>query len=659
MAVTLEELVVKLSADNSDLKRKLDEAEKASKKTTDGISKGFKGAGAWLSRFTANLAANLAAGAFRALGRAAVDLFNIFLTDGVKAAQVQEDAINALNTALKTSGELTKETSLELQAFASELQKTTKFGDETTLSAMALIQSIGQLEKDALKKATIAAADMAVALGVDLKTAANLVGRAATGEIGTLSRYGITVQRGADNTETFANALDAISSKFGGAAAAQINTYSGAVAQLSNSWGDATEITGQAVTDNQSVLNVVKELNTIINELSLELKGAQGSFGVFVKDGIIVALDAVTTFAAAARFVGGAWTVTIEGLTGLILTFGKVFTQVAASIDSSFRGIDKTMGLALKASQEKFAAAFEKGEFETSLVEFTERLKEAAEKGAGAIVAVTDKINEQAAVAIEEMTIMREDAQIEELESLISQQQALAELVDEADAEELVRFQTKIDAKMAKLSKESQDIISIRSKLKDERMKIEDKEEKEADAMRKKKLAAVATLGSNLVQLSQGNSKELFIVGKALGIASATISSYLAFTKALANPPGPPFSYVQAAAALTSGLLQVSKISSTTFTPAVHGIDKVPGIGFKDNFPAVLQPGEAVVRTKANQKLERFLDAELGASDATGRALAGNQGGGQIMEVRFKPEEFMDFIETQLVERQRLDVRVS
>ncbi len=78
------------------------------------------------------------------------------------------DAINELNTALKASGEFSKAASLELQEYASSLQAITKFGDEAILQTQALIQSLGQLDKEALKKATAATLDMAAALGIDL-----------------------------------------------------------------------------------------------------------------------------------------------------------------------------------------------------------------------------------------------------------------------------------------------------------------------------------------------------------------------------------------------------------------------------------------------------------------------------------------------------------
>lgn len=60
-----------------------------------------------------------------------------------------------------------------------------------------------------------------------------------------------------------------------------------------------------------------------------------------------------------------------------------------------------------------------------------------------------------------------------------------------------------------------------------------------------------------------GALASLFKESKAVAIANALINTYEAVTAALKNPPGPPFSYVYAAAALANGMAQVQAIRST------------------------------------------------------------------------------------------------
>lgn len=177
---------------------------------------------------------------------------------GVRAAQAQEDAVNSLNSALSISNNASLEASKGIQEYASELQKSTRFGDEALLQNAALIQSLGDLSEQGLKDATKATADLATALRVDLNTAAVLVGKAASGNVSSFSRYGLAIQKGANNAETFANALEAINTKFGGAAERDVNTYSGAVQQLENSFGDLFEEIGFLITKNPAFIQTLK-----------------------------------------------------------------------------------------------------------------------------------------------------------------------------------------------------------------------------------------------------------------------------------------------------------------------------------------------------------------------------------------------------------------
>jgi len=223
-------------------------------KSVDGISK---------SIFTMKNAL-LGVAAFFATGFAAKKFIN--------AAAEQEDAINKLNVALSITGKFSESASKDIQAYASTLQSTTRYGDELILKNAALIQSLGNLDKDGLKRATKAAIDMSAALGIDLTAAATLVGKAAAGEIGSFSRYGVIIKKGADNAETFAKALTALEGKFGGTAAQQVDTFSGKFDQLSNNWGDFIENIGFFITQSHAA-------ESSINALNRAVKGLNATFG--------------------------------------------------------------------------------------------------------------------------------------------------------------------------------------------------------------------------------------------------------------------------------------------------------------------------------------------------------------------------------------------
>ncbi len=165
------------------------------------------------------------------------------LKDSVSAFMAQEQAENDLSVAMKNAGTFTKQTVEELTKYAAALQKVTTYGDEVTISTMANLQSYGMSVAE-LKKATTATMDLATAKKIDLRTASELVGKAFVGETGTLSRYGIVLGKGIEESKKFEAVLGLINKRLGGAAQTDLNTYAGQVKQLSNWWGDVTEAIG-------------------------------------------------------------------------------------------------------------------------------------------------------------------------------------------------------------------------------------------------------------------------------------------------------------------------------------------------------------------------------------------------------------------------------
>lgn len=203
------------------------------------------------------------------------------ISQSIDLAKRQEDAINSLNVALQITGKFSAAASQQIQDLASDIQKSTRFGDEELLETASLIQQLGNLTVKDLGEATRVTADFAAALRIDLRSAATLVGKAAAGEIGSFSRYGVVIQKGKTNAETFANTLTKLNTKFGGAAAGQVNTFSGAVDQLGNTFGDTLEEIGFFITKNQALVGALKGGLSFLNDFAGGLKGIRvGLLGI-------------------------------------------------------------------------------------------------------------------------------------------------------------------------------------------------------------------------------------------------------------------------------------------------------------------------------------------------------------------------------------------
>ncbi|MDD5459834.1 MAG: hypothetical protein PHF37_10635, partial [Phycisphaerae bacterium] len=156
----------------------------------------------------------------------------------------QEKSVAMLNQALKNQGNFTQAASLDLQRYASQLQKVTIFGDETILKAQSLIASFG-FEGETLKKLTKATLDLAAAKGMDLTAAADLVSKAVGSSTNALTRYGVEIDGAAGSTARAESAVKNITRLFGGQAQAQADTYAGAIVQMNNAIGDTMEVIGE------------------------------------------------------------------------------------------------------------------------------------------------------------------------------------------------------------------------------------------------------------------------------------------------------------------------------------------------------------------------------------------------------------------------------
>jgi len=132
MSKKLSELVIELRAESkqftSTLQKSQVATQRASKAMARSVDKFAKSFFASVSSFQRVLETSVGfmsgqtlLNAFGAIQNAAQSLFRTLVSDGVVAAQMQEDSVHKLNTALATTGEFSRATSQEIQVYASSL----------------------------------------------------------------------------------------------------------------------------------------------------------------------------------------------------------------------------------------------------------------------------------------------------------------------------------------------------------------------------------------------------------------------------------------------------------------------------------------------------------------------------------------------------------
>ena len=155
----------------------------------------------------------------------------------IRLAGEQEQAEKKLEVALG-------KTSKALLDHASSLQKVTSFGDEAIIGVQSSLAAFIKNE-DQIKKATEATLDMAVAMGMDLKAAGDLVAKTLGSSTNAMSRYGIQVEGAVGSTERLGSLTNNVATLFGGQASAQAETMAGSMDQAKNSAGDLAEKIGE------------------------------------------------------------------------------------------------------------------------------------------------------------------------------------------------------------------------------------------------------------------------------------------------------------------------------------------------------------------------------------------------------------------------------
>lgn len=253
-----------------------------------------------------------------------------------KLAATQEKAELDLAAALRLIGPAAEEGFEELKKFASAIQAVTTIGDEDVLMLMKLGATMGKLSGQQLKDATQAAIGLSKAFAIELKGAMLLVARAAVGDTTMLKRYGIIIDAAKSNTEKFNDVLKIGLSNFE-LATAEVDTFSGAMAQLKNAVGDTGEqIGGALLPDLKQLITVLRDANASVQEWVKNNRNAivsitKWTVGIsaaavaipLLSIGLINVIGSLklmaVAVAAVVAVIGGPWTVAI-GVAGAALT---------------------------------------------------------------------------------------------------------------------------------------------------------------------------------------------------------------------------------------------------------------------------------------------------------------------------------------------------
>jgi len=237
---------VKLVFDKASGKQVEDEA----KKSLNVVEQGF----AKLKKVALGIGATLAV----AFGVRAIIRFG---KESVRVAAESEEIWTRLGHAVENVGMSFKDARPEIMAFARAMQDATTVGDEDFATILTeLITFSGDYERSLRNVGVVA--DLAAAKQLDLRTAAQLVGKAMIGETSTLKRYGVIVAEGADGVE-------AMRKQFRGFATSEASTFAGWIKRLSNEWSDFKQAVGEGLIAVSGGTSIMERLTEVVKNMTI------------------------------------------------------------------------------------------------------------------------------------------------------------------------------------------------------------------------------------------------------------------------------------------------------------------------------------------------------------------------------------------------------
>ena len=311
MARDTRTLSLKILADIDDLKKKLNEADGAVENNSSKISEFGK----------------RAAAAFAVAAAAAVAYGTKLAIDGVKAAIEDEQAQLRLAAALRSA---TGATDAQIKATEDMILKTSLATGVADDKLRPAFQRLAVSTKDTTKAQELLnlALDISKGRAIELETVANALGRAQDGNTTALGRLGLGLSKSELATLSFTEVQQKLSDLYGGAAAANAETFQGKIDRLKVGFDEAKESLGVAL------LPQVEKFITFLNQTGIPalngfIAGLTGDQGLSA--GLLETQRSAESFgksiAGVAGFIGGFITFIREAI-GLLTEFANQAIRV-------------------------------------------------------------------------------------------------------------------------------------------------------------------------------------------------------------------------------------------------------------------------------------------------------------------------------------------
>ncbi len=208
-----------------------------------GLRRGLKTASRSVKKFTGKIL-NLKTAIVGAIG---IGSMGALTKSSITAFAKQEQAVAKLDASIVSMKRNTKGLSRTIKDLSSQIQREGIIGDEALIEGASFLTTYKDITDALLPRTIRAMADLSAKMGGDTTRAANLLGKASMGMVGSLSLAGISLSDATKQSKDFKDILREIEEQVGGTNKALGDTSTGGIMQFQNNLGDLQEKLGEVI----------------------------------------------------------------------------------------------------------------------------------------------------------------------------------------------------------------------------------------------------------------------------------------------------------------------------------------------------------------------------------------------------------------------------
>lgn len=505
-------------------------------------------------------AGNLATKGFELLGDAVAGTTQ-FLKDSVAASVQKENALNNLSSALRRSGEFSNTAVQEFDDLSDALERASVFSGDAILEQLALAKSLGLTNRES-KDLVSTAVNLAAVLDVDLETAVRQLNTTYSGQVGTLGRLIPQLKDLTEEQLKSGEAVRFVSQQFGGAAAAQVDTFAGAITQAENAFGKIQEEIGNFITQSPSVIGAIQAIGNGFEAFSKSIETVRKGLGI----GLTPLEEQRTKLKELGEEYNRLADIIAERREFEQLFRSQGFDDKAAVFTREINALEAQRNEILKQRQ-AIRGGISADQEAAAEAQRAARVVETDQKILQSRIDLQAQLNQlQADQAIRDQETkianlgLEDEARLAEIESLIAFE------IDKTNAlleQELNRAAALEDVRSRSLAEE---IAVNKAKLQQDQILARGEERIRQERLAGERIFAsqvtgiVGTTANLITAFTKEGSKEAFFARQAASLASAIVATNLAIAQANAVPP--PGNIAAIAAAKAQGAIAISGIAA-------------------------------------------------------------------------------------------------